>query len=183
MQKPSSTSYGLVALCVACECLSYCDRVNLSVAIVPLARLRGWSLAQRSYALGGFFPGYVMTQVAGSYFASQFGGPVVLLPGGGCPPEWATALPVPTEVMNRDHERARRHREGAAVVVSRRLRHAQRRRLWAERSTTNVDPIINLTPATTLDPDTVALLQTGTFEIPLGPDATLDLFHTPRTAG
>jgi sugar phosphate permease len=52
--------------------------VNLSVAIVQLAKEQSWTLEQQSYALSAFFPGYVLTQVAGSIFAGKFGGPVVL---------------------------------------------------------------------------------------------------------
>jgi MFS family permease len=72
------TARQVVALCVVCECLSYCDRVNLSVAIVQLAKQQSWTLEQRSYVLGAFFPGYILTQVVGSLLAGKFGGPAVL---------------------------------------------------------------------------------------------------------
>ena len=68
----------LVVLCALCTALSYCDRVNLSVAVVQMSRELGWGLQDKSDVLSAFFKGYVWTQIPGAYLAQRYGGHVVL---------------------------------------------------------------------------------------------------------
>jgi len=68
----------LVLLCSLCTGLSYCDRVNMAVAVTDMAKELGWDLEQRSAVLAGFFNGYVLSQIPGSYAATRFGPHLVL---------------------------------------------------------------------------------------------------------
>jgi ACS family sodium-dependent inorganic phosphate cotransporter len=68
----------LVVLCALCTALSYCDRVNLSVAVVQMSRELGWGLQDKSDVLSAFFKGYIWTQIPGAYLAQRYGGHVVL---------------------------------------------------------------------------------------------------------
>ena len=53
--------------------LVYMMRVNLSVAIGPMASQFGWSNATRGFVLSAFFIGYVLGQVPGGHIASTYG--------------------------------------------------------------------------------------------------------------
>lgn len=75
---PRMTSY-VVVLCVAMATgLSYCDRVNLSVAVVFIAQELEWTSAQKARVLGSFFWGYLLSQTLGASLAQKYGGKVVL---------------------------------------------------------------------------------------------------------
>jgi ACS family sodium-dependent inorganic phosphate cotransporter len=56
----------------------YIDRVNISVAIIPMAEDLGWSLQTQGTVLSSFFVGYLLLQVVGGRLADRFGGKVVL---------------------------------------------------------------------------------------------------------
>jgi ACS family sodium-dependent inorganic phosphate cotransporter len=56
----------------------YLDRVNLSVAIIPMATELGWSLETQGRVLSSFFAGYLLLQIVGGRLADRFGGKVVL---------------------------------------------------------------------------------------------------------
>jgi ACS family sodium-dependent inorganic phosphate cotransporter len=71
----------VLALCAAATFLCYIDRVNISVAIIPMAEEFGWDIAQRSRVLAAFFAGYLCTQVFGGWLADRVGGKRVLLGG------------------------------------------------------------------------------------------------------
>ena len=64
-------SFGAVFIC-------YMDRVNISVAIIPMAKDLGWDPATQGTVLSAFFVGYLATQVLGGRLADRFGGKVVL---------------------------------------------------------------------------------------------------------
>jgi MFS family permease len=57
------------------------DRVNMSIAILPMADAYGWDAATVGLVQSSFFWGYLLTQVAGGVLADKFGGKRVL--GGG----------------------------------------------------------------------------------------------------
>ncbi|MEP5765279.1 MAG: ACS family MFS transporter [Halieaceae bacterium] len=56
----------------------YIDRVNISVAIIPMAEDLGWGMQQQGMVLSSFFVGYVLLQVVGGRLADRFGGKAVL---------------------------------------------------------------------------------------------------------
>jgi ACS family sodium-dependent inorganic phosphate cotransporter len=56
----------------------YVDRVNISIAIIPLAHAKGYSDAERGLILSSFFWGYLWFQLPGGLLADRFGGKRVL---------------------------------------------------------------------------------------------------------
>jgi ACS family sodium-dependent inorganic phosphate cotransporter len=59
----------------------YIDRVNISVAIIPMAEDLGWSMSRQGTVLSSFFVGYLLLQIVGGRLADRFGGKVVLATG------------------------------------------------------------------------------------------------------
>src|SRR4051812_31638499 len=70
--------YTLVLLSFAAVFICYIDRVNISVAIIPMAGQLGWNPQTQGLVLSAFFVGYLATQVIGGRLADRFGGKVVL---------------------------------------------------------------------------------------------------------
>ena len=68
----------MVLLCFFSTFICYIDRVNISVAIIPMAEQFGWSDTQRGLVLSSFFVGYLVTQVLGGWLAAKLGGKAVL---------------------------------------------------------------------------------------------------------
>ncbi len=68
----------VVLLCFFSTFICYIDRVNISVAIIPMAEHFGWTSTQRGIVLSSFFVGYLVTQIAGGSLAARFGGKAVL---------------------------------------------------------------------------------------------------------
>jgi len=68
----------VVLLCFFSTFICYIDRVNISVAIIPMAEQFGWSDTQRGLVLSSFFVGYLITQVLGGWLAAKLGGKAVL---------------------------------------------------------------------------------------------------------
>ncbi|MDA8773116.1 ACS family MFS transporter [Luminiphilus sp.] len=58
--------------------ICYIDRVNISVAIIPMAADLGWGMQQQGLVLSSFFIGYVLLQVVGGRLADRYGGKAVL---------------------------------------------------------------------------------------------------------
>ena len=73
--------YILVGLCFAATFVCYIDRINISVAIIPMAEALNWDASRQGLVLSSFFVGYLLTQVVGGRLADRFGGKVVLLTG------------------------------------------------------------------------------------------------------
>ena len=73
--------YTIVALFALATALCYIDRVNISIAIIPLARDRGYDDAAKGLILSSFFWGYLWLQMAGGWMADRFGGKRVLAAG------------------------------------------------------------------------------------------------------
>lgn len=64
------------------------DKVNMSVAIIPMARHFGWGASVSGLVQSGFFWGYIVSQLPGGYLCSKFNGRKVLPVGVGL---WALA--------------------------------------------------------------------------------------------
>jgi ACS family sodium-dependent inorganic phosphate cotransporter len=56
----------------------YMDRVNISVAIIPMAEELGWTPQTQGTVLSSFFFGYLLLQIVGGRMADRFGGKIVL---------------------------------------------------------------------------------------------------------
>ena len=70
--------FTLIGLCFCSTFICYIDRVNISVAIIPMAQEFGWDQTTRGIVLSSFFYGYLATQVLGGWFADRYGGKIVL---------------------------------------------------------------------------------------------------------
>lgn len=70
--------YWVVGMCALSVFVCYIDRVNISVAIIPMADELGWDLATQGNVLASFFVGYLLLQIVGGRLADRFGGKRVL---------------------------------------------------------------------------------------------------------
>src|SRR5262245_54389736 len=70
--------FSVIGLCFFSTFICYLDRVNISVAIIPMAEELGWSLSTQGVVLSAFFYGYLATQVLGGWLADRYGGKRVL---------------------------------------------------------------------------------------------------------
>ena len=70
--------FTLVGLCFCSTFICYIDRVNISVAILPMAQEYGWNQTTQGVVLSSFFYGYLATQIFGGWLADRYGGKVVL---------------------------------------------------------------------------------------------------------
>ncbi|MEW5304178.1 MAG: hypothetical protein WDW36_006809 [Sanguina aurantia] len=68
----------IVVLCFVAFMLCNMDRVNMSVAILPMSQQYNWNSATVGLVQSSFFWGYLLTQVAGGIWADKFGGKMVL---------------------------------------------------------------------------------------------------------
>ncbi|HEY1850012.1 MAG TPA: ACS family MFS transporter [Candidatus Binataceae bacterium] len=73
--------YTVVVLFALATALCYIDRVNISIAIIPLARAKGYDAAAKGLVLSSFFWGYLWFQLLGGWMADRFGGKRVLAAG------------------------------------------------------------------------------------------------------
>ena len=55
----------------------YAFRVNLSVAVLPMAEQYHWSKAEKGFVLSSFFIGYLFGQIPGGWLATTYGGKYV----------------------------------------------------------------------------------------------------------
>lgn len=67
-----------MALTFLAVAICYIDRVNISVAIIPMAEDLGWDIETRGLVLSSFAAGYILLQLVGGRLADRFGGKVVL---------------------------------------------------------------------------------------------------------
>ena len=58
--------------------ICYIDRVNISVAIIPMQEQFGWSDSQVGFIFSSFYLGYMLTMALGGYLSDKFGGKLVL---------------------------------------------------------------------------------------------------------
>ncbi len=70
--------YWLVFMCFLSVFICYIDRVNISVAIIPMAADLGWDAETQGFVLSSFFAGYILLQVVGGWLGDKFGGKAVL---------------------------------------------------------------------------------------------------------
>jgi MFS transporter, ACS family, solute carrier family 17 (sodium-dependent inorganic phosphate cotransporter), other len=68
----------IVAMCFSAFMLCNMDRVNMSIAILPMAESFSWSSATIGLVQSSFFWGYLLTQILGGVWADRYGGKVVL---------------------------------------------------------------------------------------------------------
>lgn len=73
--------YTVIVLFSLSTVLCYIDRVNISIAIIPLAHAKGYTEAERGLILSAFFWGYLLPQLPGGWLADRFGGKRVLAAG------------------------------------------------------------------------------------------------------
>ena len=73
--------YSMVFLCFCAVFVCYIDRVNISIAIIPMAQEYGWDAGVQGIILSCFYFGYMVTQLLGGYLADRFGGKLVLAVG------------------------------------------------------------------------------------------------------
>ena len=57
------------------------DKVNMSVAIAPMAESFGWTSVEKGLVQSAFFWGYAFTQIPGGWLAQKYGGKFVLFAG------------------------------------------------------------------------------------------------------
>ena len=53
--------------------LSYADRVNMSVAAIPMQAEFGWDETTKGLVMGSVFIGYLSSQLIGGWLADRFG--------------------------------------------------------------------------------------------------------------
>ncbi|XP_057805612.1 ascorbate transporter, chloroplastic-like [Salvia miltiorrhiza] len=68
----------MVLLCFAAFLLCNMDRVNMSIAILPMSKEFNWSSATVGLIQSSFFWGYLLTQIIGGIWADKIGGKLVL---------------------------------------------------------------------------------------------------------
>ncbi len=70
--------YSVITMCFFATFVCYIDRVNISVAIIPMAKDFGWDVETQGYILSSFYLGYLCMQVSGGRLADKFGGKLIL---------------------------------------------------------------------------------------------------------
>ncbi|KAJ6837857.1 ascorbate transporter, chloroplastic-like [Iris pallida] len=68
----------IVLLCFSAFLLCNMDRVNMSIAILPMSAEFNWNPATVGLIQSSFFWGYLLTQIAGGIWADKIGGKLVL---------------------------------------------------------------------------------------------------------
>ncbi|KAK9808476.1 hypothetical protein WJX73_010302 [Symbiochloris irregularis] len=68
----------IVGLCFVAFMLCNMDRVNMSIAILPMSKEFGWNAGTVGIVQSSFFWGYLLTQVLGGVWADKYGGKRVL---------------------------------------------------------------------------------------------------------
>ncbi|CAK9151387.1 unnamed protein product [Ilex paraguariensis] len=68
----------IVLLCFAAFLLCNMDRVNMSIAILPMSKQYNWNSATVGLIQSSFFWGYLLTQIVGGIWADKIGGKLVL---------------------------------------------------------------------------------------------------------
>ncbi|KAG9135421.1 hypothetical protein Leryth_007186 [Lithospermum erythrorhizon] len=68
----------MVSLCFAAFLLCNMDRVNMSIAILPMSKEFNWNSATVGLIQSSFFWGYLLTQIVGGIWADKVGGKLVL---------------------------------------------------------------------------------------------------------
>jgi ACS family sodium-dependent inorganic phosphate cotransporter len=72
------TRYSVVVMCFLATFICYIDRVNISVAIIPMSADFGWNKITQGYVLSSFYIGYILVMIAGGRLADKHGGALIL---------------------------------------------------------------------------------------------------------
>lgn len=70
--------YKVIGLCFLASVICYLDRVNISVAVIPMQEQFGWSDSVKGLVLSSFFVGYMIMQIPSGWLANRVGGVAVL---------------------------------------------------------------------------------------------------------
>ena len=70
--------YSVVAMCFLATFICYIDRVNISLAIIPMSAEYGWDKITQGYVLSSFYIGYILVMILGGRLADKFGGALIL---------------------------------------------------------------------------------------------------------
>ena len=70
--------FNLVFYSTLAVIICYIDRVNISVAIIPMQEQFEWSESQVGWIFSSFYLGYMLTMALGGYLSDKFGGKRVL---------------------------------------------------------------------------------------------------------
>lgn len=70
--------FTIVGLCAVAFLLCNLDRVNMSIAILPMAEQFQWDSRTMGLVQSSFFWGYLLTQIIGGVLADRIGGKTVL---------------------------------------------------------------------------------------------------------
>lgn len=70
--------YTVILMCCAATFVCYIDRVNISVAIIPMAEQFNWNVETQGRILASFYIGYLVMQIWGGRLADRFGGKLIL---------------------------------------------------------------------------------------------------------
>jgi len=73
--------YSMISLATLAVFICYIDRVNISVAIIPMSADLGWDKTTQGLVMSSFFIGYLITMIYGGWLADRFGGKKVLAAG------------------------------------------------------------------------------------------------------
>ena len=68
----------LVLMCFLAAFVCYIDRVNIAIAIIPMAEHFGWSATEKGMVLSSFFLGYMLGQIPAGWIANRIGGRITL---------------------------------------------------------------------------------------------------------
>jgi len=68
----------LILMCFAATSICYIDRVNISVAVIPMAETLHWSATTKGTVLTSFFIGYLFAMLPGGWLIARYGGRLVL---------------------------------------------------------------------------------------------------------
>lgn len=98
------------------------DKVNMSVAILPMSQQFGWSASVAGLVQSSFFWGYMLSQVPAGYLANKYSGRWLLPSGVGVWSGFTAAVPLLTTTV-RPHPpsadatwHALQHSSGPAVM-------------------------------------------------------------------
>ncbi|TDU32713.1 sugar phosphate permease [Panacagrimonas perspica] len=70
--------HALVLLCFLAAFVCYIDRVNIAVAIIPMAEHFGWSGTEKGLVMSSFFLGYMLGQIPAGWLSNRVGGRLTL---------------------------------------------------------------------------------------------------------
>lgn len=80
---PSKPSHHMIFIfhCFLSFVICNIDRINLSVAILPMSKQYNWSSSTKGLVQSAFFAGYITTQILGGRLSDAHGGRIVLATG------------------------------------------------------------------------------------------------------